>query len=68
KTLAKAFLQLGLKKGDIIIKADNKDVKTFADFFDLLGNYSAGDKIELTYYRPDTDKTGTVTITLQADK
>lgn len=58
----------GLKKGDIIIKADSKDVKTFADFFDLLGNYSAGDKIELTYYRPDTDKTGTVTITLQADK
>lgn len=56
----------GLKKDDIITKADDKTVKSFADFFDILNDYSAGDEIELTYYRPDTDKTDTVKITLQS--
>ena len=58
----------GAEKGDYIIKVDGKKVANFSEIYDILENYKEGDKVKVTLYRPSTDKTYDVTVTLQAYK
>jgi len=54
--------------GDFITKCDGKKVSNFADMYDLLEKHKAGDKVELTVYRPSEEKEYTFTVTLEADE
>ncbi len=58
----------GAKKGDIITKVDGKSISTFAEVYDVLEKHKTGEKVKVTLYRPSTEKTYDVTITLQEDK
>lgn len=44
-------LQAGLKKGDLIFKVGDDDVKTLLDLRKAVLNHSAGDAVEVSYYR-----------------
>lgn len=57
-----------LKVNDIITKIDDEEVADFSDVFAILGEHKPGDKVVLTVYRRDTQKTFEVTITLMADE
>ncbi len=58
----------GAEQGDYIIKVDGKKVANFSDIYDVLESFKEGDKVKVTLYRPSTDKTYDITVTLQADK
>lgn len=58
----------GMKVGDFITKFDGKKVANFADIFDILENYKAGDKVKVTVYRPSDQKEHEFTVTLEADE
>lgn len=58
----------GAEKGDILTKADGKEIYTFSDVYDILEKHKAGDKIKVTLYRPDTEKKYDITVKLQEDK
>lgn len=58
----------GAKNGDIITKVDGKSISTFAEVYDILEKHKSGDKVKVTLYRPSTEKTYDITITLQEDK
>ncbi len=58
----------GAKKGDIITKVDGKSISTFAEVYDVLEKHKTGEKVKVTLYRPATEKSYDVTITLQEDK
>ncbi len=55
----------GLKVGDIIIKADGKEVKTMDELNEIKNKHSIGDTITLTINRDGTEKTVDVTLTEQ---
>ena len=44
------------------------DITSLTALADTLLNYSPGDKVEITLYRPDTEEEITVTATLLEDK
>ena len=52
----------GLKKGDIIVKIDNIDVDSIAEFRYELYKYEVGNKIKLTFYRDGKLQTLSVTL------
>ena len=52
----------GLKKGDIIIKIDKTEVKNVAYLKYNLYKYSVNDKVKLTIYRNDAEKTINMTL------
>ena len=52
----------GLKKGDVIVKLNNKKVKDIAYLRYELYQHQAGDKIEITYIRNGKEKTVEVTL------
>lgn len=52
----------GLQSGDIIIKVNDDEVLSVGYFRYYLYNYSAGDKITVTYIRDGNEKTATVTL------
>ncbi len=56
-----------LEVDDIITKFDGKQVTSFSDMYNYLAEHKAGDKVTLTVYRLDTDKTFEIEITLMAD-
>lgn len=58
----------GIKVGDFITKFENKDVANFADIYNILENYKAGDKVKVKAYRPSDGKEHEFEITLQEDK
>jgi serine protease Do len=41
----------GLKRGDIITSIGKKEVKTIADYYDLIYGYGHGDRIDITVFR-----------------
>ena len=53
---------------DIITKVDGKEIKTFAEVFNILEQHREGDKVKLTLYRPSINKTFEIEIKLQIDK
>lgn len=57
-----------LQVGDIITEAGGVEITSFADIYEVLGSYQAGDTIELKYYRTDDGTEGTVEVVLQEDK
>lgn len=58
----------GIKVGDFITKFENKDVRNFADIYNILENYKAGDKVKVKAYRPSDGKEHEFEITLQSDE
>ncbi len=59
-----AAWKAGLRDGDVIVKADGREVGTACDWLLMLWGHKPGDKIELTYQRDD--KTHETTLTLDA--
>jgi len=58
----------GVQVEDIITAVDGEKVTNFAEIFDILEKHKEGDKVKVTLYRPSTEKTFDVEITLQIDK
>lgn len=58
----------GAQTGDIMTKVDGKNIFTFADVYDVLEKHKTGDKVKVTLYRPDTEKSYDITVKLQEDK
>ena len=56
----------GMKKGDVILKADGKTVNDVATLHNILYNHKVGDKVSLTVQRGS--KTITITVALEASK
>lgn len=52
----------GLKKGDKIIKLDNKVVSTWAELTGTVASYTPGQKITVTYIRNGKEQTATLTL------
>ncbi len=51
----------GLEAGDIITRLDGTDIRSYEDLRAAVRHHSAGDTIELEYYRADENRTATVT-------
>jgi serine protease Do len=48
----------GLESGDVIVKVEDKEIKSMEDVTGLLVDYKPGDKIKITYVRgDDTEET-----------
>lgn len=56
----------GIKKGDVIVKIDNTQIKTFVDMRKYLFTKKPGDTVQVTFYRDN--KQQTVSVTLDALK
>ena len=52
----------GLKKGDVIVKLDNKTINTFADLNGYINTKRPNDKIQVTYIRDGKTKIVPVTL------
>ncbi|MBO7402896.1 MAG: serine protease [Lachnospiraceae bacterium] len=52
----------GIKKGDILIKFEGKDLKTVDSLHELLNSYEAGTEVEITLIRNTKPETVTVVI------
>ena len=57
----------GLQTGDIIVKIDNKNVYLITDYLDALDGKSAGDSVDFTVIRGDTEQIVTITLQTNAD-
>lgn len=51
-----------LEKNDVILKINDKKVKTMADLQGTLAQYRPGDKVKLTVFRDKKEKTFTITL------
>lgn len=63
-----SFTGTNAQVGDVITNVDGVDITSLTVLADTLLNYSPGDKVEITLYRPDTEEEITVTATLLEDK
>lgn len=52
----------GIQKGDIIVKVDNTDVKTFIDLRKYLFTKKPGDTVKVSFYHDKQEKTVNVTL------
>ncbi|KFF15917.1 trypsin-like peptidase domain-containing protein [Flavobacterium hydatis] len=52
----------GLQKGDIIVKLDNRDIATYADFSGYINTKRPNDVIQVTYIRDGKNKVVPVTL------
>ncbi|MCR4639454.1 trypsin-like peptidase domain-containing protein [Ruminococcus sp.] len=52
----------GLKKGDIIVKADGEKVTSTEELIGQMSKHSAGEEFEITFVRDDEEKTVKVTL------
>jgi serine protease DegQ len=52
----------GIKKGDILVKMDGKELKTVDSLHDLLNGYEAGTELEITLIRNTKPETVTVVV------
>lgn len=60
-TDGKPASKIGLKKGDVIIKLGNDEVKDVMGYMQALGKYKKGDSTTVTYKRGEEEKTAEVT-------
>lgn len=44
----------GIKPGDVIVKADGKDIEEYKDFLSMLYSHKSGDQVEMTINRDGT--------------
>ncbi len=54
----------GLMAGDVITAVNGKSITTMDEINDIKGDMKAGEKLKLTIYRPSTQKSTDLTITL----
>lgn len=54
--------EIGLKKGDVVIKIDGKEVTKMAELQEILSQYRPGDKIGIQYMRDKKTHTANVTL------
>jgi len=54
--------QAGIQTGDVIVKFDGKDVTTMDELNEIKNTKSIGDKIDITFYRKNEEKTVTLTL------
>ena len=52
----------GLKAGDVIVKIDGKDTKTFDKLSEVLNTKTSGDTIKVTFIRDGKTKTTDVAL------
>ena len=52
----------GIQTGDVIVKFDGKTVYTMNELNDIKNNKNIGDKVEVTFYRKNEEKTVTLTL------
>jgi len=52
----------GLRQGDVILKINNKPIKSSSDVSDIVSNTEIGQKLELLIYRNGRTKSVTVTV------
>jgi S1-C subfamily serine protease len=52
----------GIKEGDIITKINNDKITSSRSLSSILMNYKVGDKVTLTYYRDNKEKTAVATL------
>ncbi|MDD3004034.1 Do family serine endopeptidase [Flavobacterium sp.] len=52
----------GLKKGDVIIKIDSKNINTFADLNGYINTKRPNDKVKVNFLREEKEMTTTVTL------
>ncbi len=61
-----------VQPGDVITAIDGNQIRDFTNLYSLLGEYSAGEAVELNVYRPPTpgnaSKTFSVTVKLLSDE
>jgi S1-C subfamily serine protease len=58
----------GLKRGDILLKVDNKEVNNLKDLQDIIDEKQPGDKLELTILHGDDQRSLTVTLGEQKEQ
>jgi len=58
-----AAQRAGLEEGDIILKIDNDEINTSAEFDEELSYHSPGDKITVTYLHDGQERRTTLTLT-----
>lgn len=54
--------EAGLKKGDVILSLNGKDIKKFAEVHEAIAKFRPGDKISLTYLRDKKKLSGQATL------
>lgn len=55
----------GIRKGDVIVKVQDKPVNSKSDFDEHISYYRPGDKIKISYIRAGAEKETTITLTNQ---
>lgn len=58
----------GLQVNDILTEIDGEEVTSFSDIYAILAKHKPGDKVVLTVYKLEQDKTIEITVTLMADE
>jgi serine protease Do len=62
-TKESAAEKMGLKKGDIITKIDDRKIESSDDVTDAIRNHKPGDKVSITYLREGKSQTATAELT-----
>jgi serine protease Do len=52
----------GLRSGDVVVKFDDKDIKTAQELVDSVRTHKPGDKVKVDYFRGTDKRTTTVTL------
>ncbi len=55
-----AAARAGIRKGDIILRVEGREVNTFAEMMEELGLFSPGDEVSVEYRRDGNDRTAKV--------
>jgi serine protease Do len=58
----------GIKVEDIITHVKGEEIQAFQDIFTAITSSKVGDKLELTIYRQEIDKSFDITVTLESSK
>lgn len=58
----------GLKRGDIIVRIDGREVSTFEDVYAAIRSGTIGDELRITVVRSDTERELTATLGSDADR
>ena len=58
----------GIEQNDIITAIDDEEIETFSDIYAILAKHKPGDKVTLSVYKTDSNKTVEITVTLMADQ
>lgn len=54
--------EAGIRKGDVIIRANQKKTATMSELLEQIGRYRPGDKVDITYARDGKEYEATITL------